>query len=268
MGHVVKSAQAWIMGIVALAGVGALTLPPKVAALQTDLQSRANALLAEPQYAGVVALADGQALTVYLTEDYHGKDEAQKLQAAAKAVSDLKGVEGLTQHGGWLYGPVTSVSISHDRLTLAELEAAKGVLLAKPAGQVSASSASVDASLVEDLAAKCDGSLDVALKGRTLDFSDNHNLTPDSGAVLDDLVAALRNCPSNIKLNVVGVTQAGEAAGKQGPAFSRAQAVADALVLRGYDPYRLNVQAQPAPDDAKADGPKDGQLITFAAVAR
>jgi outer membrane protein OmpA-like peptidoglycan-associated protein len=264
------------MGLVALGALGALTLPHRLSSMQAQLQTRVNKQLSAPAHEGVVAVVNGQEATVYLSEDYKGADDAIRLKSAEMAVSNLKGLEGLTKQGGWFYGPITKVAIAEGRVNIAALEAEKGIsfkvvpdkVTGAPA-QANASSASSEASLnaVHDEAMqKCNDRIEAAINGRTLSFKSEGGLTPDSNDILDDLTAALHQCEGQFTLNIDGLELAGESDAKQGPAYQRAQAVADALVLRGYDPYRLSVGTR-APQQAAKDGQRSGRQVTIEAVA-
>lgn len=152
----------------------------------------------------------------------------------------------------------------------AETEAARSAALAELSGLPEAGDWQTSVTLLPEIDTCRLHLISFATRNAILFTSGSASITPDSATALDELSGYLGECPE-AAIDVEGHTDAdGDADANLALSVARAEAVVDALILRGVDPARLYAvgygESLPVASNDTAAGKRANRRIAFSVV--
>jgi outer membrane protein OmpA-like peptidoglycan-associated protein len=248
-------------GVAALAVLAVTGLPKVARRIDSHLQTEADKAIAARGLTGIEARIDGQSAELRYAPgaiDVIADNDTDSLQPrmdrAVALMHRLTG--GLYDSGksGRLWGPVTRITIDQG-----SIDALADKIQARQ-----------ETRAVANLQARtCTDQVTAAVASRSLSFlSGRADLTTDSQKVLDDVYAAIHQCPGRLALAVDGYTDdVGDEAANQALSLARANSAADGLVKRGLDAALVGAkghgEADPVASNATPMGQATNRRVTF-----
>jgi outer membrane protein OmpA-like peptidoglycan-associated protein len=273
-----KARAIWLVGLTGLAALTAVGLYTTLPGVERDVRQKVLRTLDDKGLDDVRAKVDGQSVT--LTAMDNDPASAGKLAQAKAAISNIGNASG-NANAQWLTGTVTHVHVGDVPQTVAAktlppVTAVAGapVVSGERATTIDSAAerpsvAGMDMPISTNAAQGCEERILRAMGDRKVSYTfGTYQLAPESDAVLDDVYKVVAKCPANVKVTVAGYTDnAGDATANQLISKARAQAVADALVARGFDSGRVDVKgygaASPVADNSTPDGRAANRRVVF-----